>query len=304
MNIGIYKKVLSRAPKTQIYEILSEIDTIISDCDGVMYAGTRSLPYVQETYKLLRDMGKQFFFYSNSSTKTRKDISLKLESIGIKTEVKNVFTASYVMAHYVANYHPYIKKVYAIGEEGLYHDLREKGINVIEGNQHNHGILKWDFLNEIHMDDDIGAIVMGYDANFNYLKLAITGVLLSRPQCLFLATNSDDYDLIDGHKHPETGAFIASIEEFTKRSPDVVVGKPNPIMFNILRERHPEIRPEKTLMIGDRLDTDMSFARNSGLKKMLTFSGVTQVKELESLLPTDIDYFIHYLGMLYEGLKL
>lgn len=249
-------------------------------------------------------MGKQIFFYSNSSTKSRQHVGLKLQSIGIDSPTENIYTASYIMAHYISNFHPYINKVYAIGSPGFYQELKDKNIQVIEGNQHNHNIVKWDFLNEIRMDEDIGAVVMGFDSEFNYLKLAVTGTLLSRPNCLFLVTNSDDYDLIDGHKHPETGAFIASIEEFTQRSPDVVVGKPNPLMFSILQKSHMDINPDRTLMVGDRLDTDMAFARNSGVKKMLTLSGVTQAKQLETLLGSDINYFIHHFGMIYESLKL
>ena len=181
--------------------------------------------------------------------------------------------------------------------------MTEVGLNVIEGKQHNHNIVTWDFLNNYSMDQDIAAVVMGFDAEFNYLKLTISGLLLKRPECMFLTTNGDIYDLIDGVKHPETGTFVAAIQDFVGRKPDVVVGKPNPLMFSILLKQHPEIIKERTLMVGDRLDTDMAFARNSGIKKMLTFSGVTQANELDSLLSTDIDYFIHYLGHLYEIAK-
>ena len=153
------------------------------------------------------------------------------------------------------------------------------------------------------MDEDIGAVVLGFDPEFNYLKLAITGLLLTRPNCMFLAANADTYDLIDGIKHPETGTFIASIEEFVSRKPDVIVGKPNPLMFSILQKLHPEIVRKRTCMVGDRLDTDMLFAKNTGIKKVLTFSGVTQPIDLEKLLSTDIDYFIHYLGNIYEIIK-
>ena len=153
------------------------------------------------------------------------------------------------------------------------------------------------------MDEDIGAVVMGFDSEFNYLKLALTGLLLTRPECMFLAANGDIYDLIDGVKHPETGTFVAAIQDFVGRAPDIIVGKPNPLMFSILKKERPEIEARRTCMVGDRLDTDMAFARNSGIKKMLTFSGVTQPIELENLLGSDIDYFIHYLGHIYEIIK-
>lgn len=261
------------------------------------------LPYSSETVKLLRSMGKNIFFYSNSSTKTRDEISQKLGSLGILTSSSNVYTASYVTAYYVNAFYPYMNKVFAIGQDGLFKELKDVGLKVIEGKEFNHNIVKWDFLNEYTMDEDIGAVVMGFDPEFNYLKLAITGLLLSRPECMFFTTNGDIYDLIDGVKHPETGAFIASIQGFIGRSPDVIAGKPNPLMFSILQKNRPEIKPERTCMVGDRLDTDMAFAQKCGIKKMLTLSGVTRPNELESLLNSDIDYFIHRLGLIYEIIK-
>jgi ribonucleotide monophosphatase NagD (HAD superfamily) len=109
--------------------------------------------------------------------------------------------------------------------------------------------------------------------------------------------------LIDGVKHPETAAYVAAIHGFVGRKPDVISGKPNPLMFSILKNSYPNIENGRTCMVGDRLDTDMAFARNSGILKMMTFSGVTQARELESLLDTDIDFFIHYLGRIYEIIK-
>ena len=223
--------------------------------------------------------------------------------MGVKASEETIYTASYVMAYYINHFHPYLTKVYAIGADGLYTELRKAGLEVIEGNKHNHNIVKWDFLNEHSMDNDIGAVVMGFDSEFNYLKLAITGLLLSRPECMFLTANGDTYDLIDGLKHPETGTFVASIQDFVGRGPDVIAGKPNPLMFSILQKNRPEIVRERTCMVGDRLDTDMAFASNSGIMKMLTFSGVTQAKELDGLLNSNIDYFIHYIGHIYEIIK-
>ena len=207
------------------------------------------------------------------------------------------------MAHYIKNFHPNIEKVFVVGQDGLIQELSRLGIQVIESSQYGGTTQKWDFLNEIKLDEDIGAVVMGFDSGFNYFKLAVTGMLLSRPGCMFLTTNGDTYDLIDGIKHPETAAYVAAIQGFIGRKPDVIAGKPNPLMFSILQKQFPNVDKSRTCMVGDRLDTDMAFARNSGILKLLTFSGVTQAKELESLLETDIDFFIHYLGRIYEIIK-
>jgi phosphoglycolate/pyridoxal phosphate phosphatase family enzyme len=247
-------------------------------------------------------MGKQIFFYSNS-TKTREEVSKKLKGLGIQAPRENIYTASYVMAYYISNFHPYMRKVCCIGTEGLYKELKEVGLTLIEGSLFNHNIVEWNFLNEYDLDKDIGAVVIGFDAEFNYLKLAVAGLLLSRPECMFLTTNDDIYDLIDGVKHPDTGAFVASVQDFIGRDPDATVGKPNPLAFSIIQKLRPEIIPERTCMVGDRLDTDIAFARKSGLQKMLTFSGVIRPNELENLLPTDIDYFIHCIGDIYKIIK-
>lgn len=252
---------------------------------------------------MLKSMGKSIFFYSNSSTRERERVSDKLIKLGIDTEPSRVYTASYVMAHYLKNFYPNISKVFIVGLDGLKCELERVGLTVLNSESFNIHTEKWDFLNYINLDPDIGAVVMGFDSGFNYFKLAVTGVLLSRQDCLFLTTNGDTYDIIDGIKHPETAAYVAAIQGFINRSPDVIVGKPNPLMFNLLQKDHPNILTERTCMVGDRLDTDMGFAKNSGIKKLLTFTGVTQSRELENLLNTDIDYFIHSLGRIYEIIK-
>jgi len=267
------------------------------------YAGNNAIPKSVETIQLLKAMGKSIFFYSNSSSRAREQVSDKLRTLGIDTDPSRVYTASYVMAHYLKDFHPNINKVFAVGMEGLIFELKRVGLTVLDSQHYEVQTEKWDFLSSVNLDPDIGAVVMGFDSGFNYFKLAVTGVLLSKPDCLFLTTNGDTYDLIDGIKHPETAAYVAAIQGFINRSPDVVVGKPNPLMFNFLQRDHPNVINERTCMVGDRLDTDMSFARNSGMKKLLTFTGVTQTTELESLLNSDIDYFIHYLGRIYEIIK-
>ena len=91
---------------------------------------------------LLRTLGKQIFFYSNTTVRTRDDIVNKLANLGIETKLENVYTASYIMAYYISNFYPYIKKVYAVGADSLASDLRNVGLSVIQGKEHNHNRVK------------------------------------------------------------------------------------------------------------------------------------------------------------------
>ncbi len=102
------------------------------------------------------------------------------------------------------------------------------------------------------MRDEVEAVAVGMDYNVSYRKLAKAATALSRPETLFLATNTDEqFPHRSGVVLPGTGSIVSAVATAACRTP-VVMGKPSPEMFHAVRRMHPEIRPERTLMIGDR----------------------------------------------------
>ena len=105
----------------------------------------------------------------------------------------------------------------------------------------------------MELDPDVCSVVMGYDPNFSFYKLAYIGNYLQNPGVKFVACNLDPADPVGGKLDPGAGALIAAVATMTGRQPDIVAGKPSPYMFDLLQD----VDPSRTVIFGDRDDTDM-----------------------------------------------
>jgi len=104
---------------------------------------------------------------------------------------------------------------------------------------------------EFNFEEDVGAVVVGFDEYISYPKILRACNYLSRPDCLFLATNTDEsFPMEIPLVVPGTGTMVKAIETPSQRIPQVF-GKPFPPMFQAI-SKHCEINPERTLMVGDR----------------------------------------------------
>jgi HAD superfamily hydrolase (TIGR01450 family) len=127
----------------------------------------------------------------------------------------------------------------------------------------------------------VDAVVVGLDTEFNYRKLCIANVLLQRyPDALLVATNEDAYDLVgaDARHLPGNGALVRAVEYCSRRKA-INVGKPSVILADLLREEY-GLNPGRTLMVGDRLDTDILFGKRNGMKSALVLTGCTTAEKL------------------------
>lgn len=267
---------------------LDATDTLLVDCDGVLWRATDGIPGVAETVEALRAAGKRVFFVTNNSTKSRADYVHKLASTaGIAATPDMIISSAYAAAVYCRT-HGINKKVYVVGESGLINELREvAGVSVLGpedwGRAFDFGSMKPDDL-----DKDVQAVVAGFDGKFCYYKLAsAVSYLRYVPGCKFIATNRDE-TYPDKHLVvPGGGTLIAAIEAGCGREPDVVAGKPNAGLLEIL-ESATGLDRKRTCMVGDRLDTDILFGNAGGLgSSLLVYTGVTSKADVEELSMAD-----------------
>merc|ERR1719378_916713 len=133
------------------------------------------------------------------------------------------------------------------------------------------------------IDTEVGAVVVGFDEHISFQKLTTALQYLRRPEVHFIATNTDTcFPMGNGTFMPGTGAIVAAVKTSAHREP-IVMGKPEKPMLEAIQAIH-HIDPSKTLMIGDRLDTDMLFGKRFGMKTLAVLSGVVseqQIKETQ-----------------------
>ncbi|RYG69206.1 hypothetical protein EON64_03305 [archaeon] len=151
---------------------------------------------------------------------------------------------------------------------------------------------------QLEVDPDIGAVVVGLDTQINYYKIQYAQLCLNTlPSCLFLATNQDAVThLTDAQEWAGSGAIVGAIRGCTGRDP-VVVGKPSSLLLDYIA-RTLGVDKGRMCMVGDRLDTDVLFGQRSGLRTVLTLSGVTR----ECILLSDANTILpdHYVNSIAD----
>jgi len=179
------------------------------------------------------------------------------------------------------------KKVYLIGSQGVKDELNDLNIEFfgdgpdpVENQESSKGAA---FLYDIELEeeiDQVGAVVVGYEKHFNYLKLMKAANYLQEEDCLFMATNEDETCPGPNKRTiiPDAGPLVAAVKNASGREP-LVVGKPDTPAFDYICRRW-QIDPARTIMIGDRTNTDVKFGRDHGLKTMLVLSGCHQVDDI------------------------
>lgn len=230
----------------------------LMDLDGVVYRGNHPIRGAAEFIRRLIETNQPFLFLTNHSARTPESFTEKLQRMDIPAEPRHVLSSAMVTAEFLKHERAG-KTVFMIGEEGLRRALEGAGVKIVE-----------------HQPE---IVVVGFDRGIHYdLLVRASRFILAGAE--FIGTNSDgSYPLEDGPA-PECGALLAAVEAATGRKP-LVMGKPERFMFEEALRRF-GVTKEKTIMIGDRLDTDIAGARRMGIRSVLVLSGATTRPEADA----------------------
>lgn len=261
-------------------QMMEAYDCFVFDCDGTLWRGNELIEGVVEVLALLRALGKQVLFMTNNSMKSRQAYLGKFVQLGVPAAVEEIYCSSYSAAAYLDSIgFDRTKKAYVVGERGIMDELAAAGISSFGGPDDNGKTVS--FAQEMAHDSSVGAVVCGVDPGLCYYKIQYASLcLLNNPGCLFIATNAD----ARGHFTPNqewagAGATVGAIKAVVEREP-TVTGKPSPFLLTDIVARHGCV-PARMMMVGDRLDTDILWGRNTGMATLLVMTGVTDDAVLE-----------------------
>lgn len=254
-------------------------DAYIFDLDGTVYLGEALLPAAGETITTLRAQGKRTVFLSNNPTHTRYDYAAKLTRLGLPTPPEDIVNSSMVLVDFLRRHLPE-GRLFVIGEEPLQNELRAAGFELTEAVSR------------------IDAVIASFDRTFVYYKLQIAFDAI-RAGARFFATNADRYCPVPGGGQPDAAAIIAAIEACTNTKIEAVVGKPSRYTAEAILHLL-DLPPERCLMTGDRLETDVLMGLQAGMAAALTLTGATTAAAAAAS-PIKPTYLIRHLGDLLPG---
>ena len=258
--------------------VANDVDCIVMDCDGVLWQGDKLLPGVRESIQLLREMGKRLVFVTNNSNKSRRQYVHKFETLGITVEKEEVFSAAFAAAAYLKT-QQLEGKAMVIGGQGIVDELNEMYIEVDPGVFNAVQCTETDW-EELDIDPDCAAVIVGQDTSFTYAKLAYASLAIQRG-AKFVATNPDAGDAIGPGLMPGAGAIVAAVEKACGVAPEIYAGKPSAFLLELLKGNHVDMT--RTLVVGDRLDTDIAFGRAGGAgATVLTLTGVCGLEDVDA----------------------
>lgn len=227
------------------------------DMDGVLIRGKIPVPGAAEFITKLIDNDVNYLIFTNNPLYTSRDLAHRLQSMDINVPAERIFTSAMATAQFLITQHPN-GKAFVIGESGLTQPLYEVGY----------------LITDINPD----YVVLGETFSYNIEQIT-KAMRLIEAGALFIATNPDNVGREEEGLVPACGAMAALLENTTGKSP-FFVGKPNPLMMRYAMN-FLGIHSGNTVMVGDRMDTDIIAGVEAGLKTVLVLSGVSTKDDID-----------------------
>jgi NagD protein len=225
--------------------------------DGVLVHEDRALPGAADFLKRLVDRERRFLVLTNNSIFTPRDLAARLARAGLYVPEQAIWTSALATADFLSGQQPG-GSAYVIGEAGLTTALYEAGYTLTD------------------VDPDF--VVLGETRTYSFEAIT-RAIRLIGNGARFIATNPDVTGPSPEGPVPATGSVAAMITKATRREP-YFVGKPNPMMFRSAMNRI-QAHSESTMMVGDRMDTDVVAGIEAGLETILVLSGSTRAADVE-----------------------
>lgn len=242
--------------------MLRDKKLFLLDIDGTVAIDSTLIDGTKDFMDHILKIGGKYIFITNNSTKSIKDYVDKFVHLGIKVDNTNFVTASYATALYLREKYGH-RKIFVIGTKSFIEELRSFELNVTE-----------------EIEEDIICAVVGYDNELNYNKISKICELLLTKNIDYIGTNPDLACPTKFGFVPDCGAICKMIECAVKREP-VYVGKPNKLIVDLCIEKT-GFSKEETLVIGDRLYTDIACGINSEVDTAVVFTGEAKPSDIEN----------------------
>ncbi len=237
------------------------IEGIVLDLDGTVYLGDEPIPGAAEAITRLQNEGIGTLFFSNNPTKSRRAYADRLDGFGIDIGPENVLSAGTVTTRYLCEEHPEAR-VFFIGSEGLKAQFESAGVDLVA-------------------DATIAdVLVVSWTREFSYGDL-LAGYRAIEAGATFYGTDPDRLIPAAEGKVPGTGAIVNAVAGTVDRQPEKILGKPSEEAQEAALEAL-SAPPERCVVVGDRLNTDIALGERAGMETVLVRTGVSTDADIEA----------------------
>ncbi|HPU97905.1 MAG TPA: HAD-IIA family hydrolase [Candidatus Hydrogenedentes bacterium] len=236
--------------------VANEPKNYLIDMDGVLVRGRTAIPGAQEFVDRLRKRNAKFLIVTNNPMFTPGDLAHRLKAVGLDIPADRIFTSAMATAQFLRSQAPG-GTAYVIGDSGLTSALHEAGY--------------------IITDHEPDYVVLGETMSLN-LEMVTRAIQLVAAGARFIATNPDPSGPTESGIAPACGAVAAMIEKATGRAP-LFIGKPAPLMMRAAMN-YLNVHSQNTVMVGDRMDTDIIAGIQAGMETILVLTGVTAKNQI------------------------
>lgn len=233
--------------------LLDRFDAVLSDLDGVVYAGPHAIPGAPEVLRRISSDGVPVVFVTNNASRSVATVAEHLTELGVPTGPDGVVSAAQAGAELLAQRLPTGTSVLVTGSQALADVVADAGLVPVRA-----------------QSDEPRAVIQGFDPGLGWAQLAEAAFTLADPDVLWVATNTDRTIPQARGMAPGNGTLVAAVAATTARPP-VVAGKPEAPIFRTAAERAGSTRP---VVLGDRLDTDIRGGNAAGFATIAVLTGV------------------------------
>lgn len=232
------------------------------DMDGTIYNENTLFDGTIDLLNYIKQSNGKYVFITNNSSKSANAYIDKLANMNIHINRDEIFSSTDASVLMLKDRYPNAK-VFIQGSTSFKEQLLESNINITE-----------------NIEDDIDLILTGYDTELNYEKLKKICYLLSTRDILYYATNPDLVCPCSFGYIPDNGSVAIMIENATHKKP-IYIGKPEPTMIDLLCNKF-DVSKGETLVIGDRLYTDIASGLNANVETICVLSGEATLDDLKT----------------------
>ena len=252
------------------------------DMDGTIYLDNELFDGTLDFLSEVKARGGKYLFVTNNSSKSVDAYVNKLQGLGISVDETNFLTSTDATILYLkANYPD--KCFYAMGTDSFLKQLRKSDINIVTD-----------------ITDDVFGLIISNDNELTFKKLDDACRLLTRGVGAYIATNPDWVCPTSFGYVPDCGSFAWMLEKATGKAP-YFIGKPRPEMLTLAMEKYGYSKDE-SLMVGDRVYTDIASGYNAGIDTVFVLSGEGTLKDAENS-DTKPTYIMQNIRELYNSIK-